>query len=1370
MIIITDQILLSSILPLDPRESNLVVDGSNIKVETFEEYFLRVDQNNRYLGLEVSFLEPNGYYTISDFLDKINIQYITLKRFRFEESIADVSLVEIFDVVDQIEIVDNLSTADPLKALSANQGTVLNTSISEVAELVATQGEVLSQLVENQVDVPVYLSDLTADMLHRTVTDVEKATWNAKQPSGSYEVTTNKVNTFQVTPDDSHYPTEKLVKDSLDGKQPAGSYAPALGIDDNYVTDAEKLALHAHSNKTALDNVSGTNTGDDAANSTANSYADGKVSDAISDGVTTIAPSQNAVFDALVLKENTNNKGANNGYAPLDSGGKVPIANLPSTLLKYIGQWNASTNTPILTNPDVTKKGYVYDVSVAGTQFSLSFKQGDWLIYNDAGVPEKSDNSDDVVTVNGQTGTVVVTKSDVGLGNVDNTSDNDKPVSSATSTALSGKSDTNHLHTGVYQPVGTYSTDIHSNITALNAVSGTNTGDDATNSTSNSYADNNFFKLAGKSGGQIAIGGLDVDDALTLQGTSGIGTSSEIALKMLVGNNGSINPFTVLNNGNIGIMNAAPNATLELGTTTLGAQQVINATLGAELFSSFDIANWTVTAGWELTNDGNTQLNHNGAGVTTALLLTNAPVTGNLYKVTFTVNASITGGFTVSYGGVIGAATYNPVVATPTTYSLYVRATAVTNLTFTPVTTAVFVITAISIKQVSSDDSGDLIVYGDTFLVGTLKNPSGTLGMTIDPSGNARFGSGIVGAGNISLSGTITGATSIASSSSISIAQSSTTTNGQTFATGFAAATGSATAAIPSNNSSVIRLGGSAWNGFITKVNQMEMYTNPDSEAITSARTVFKTGLIDSVADNQELVNISSRGRLNVLGRAQPKTEVFDVVFGQNSGTFTNNTSLASNFGQVTGDLINAIADSFYVGKMDTFAGIQYVAVTAKSTGGTFVWEYWNGAAWVSLAGVVDGTIGATGNLSQSGNITFTVPVDWATTTVGTTTAQIGPLYYARLRCTGSSFTTEPTASLVLPLNSTLLTGEILSDTTFDTGTKWTVTGDWAYTTNDYTFTYSSGSGTLTQASADFLNPIKPNTWYRFRCNVTVAGPSGTTAWIGPEVASGNTYFQVSSTTEIDTFFKTNSNPGNFVIYTIATTTSGLVLGGVSMTEMKDGDIIATGNIKGKSITSESAVFGDSVNNLTIGSNGTLKYNGTATVFDDVKFDALTLVSSGPGVSLNSTELTVDFTSSANDSDFLVAAPQLPHAWKIGSNVFPHIHFTQAQNAIPNFAIQYRWQLNGGIKTTAWTALKCNTTVFTYVSGSLNQICKTATSITPPGGSGISDIIQFKIIRDTTNALGLTFGADPYTGTVGVLSFDIHIELDSNGSESEYTK
>ena len=44
-----------------------------------------------------------------------------------------------------------------------------------------------------------------------------------------------------------------------------------------------------------------------------------------------------------------------------------------------------------------------------------------------------------VQSVAGKTGSVSLDKSDVGLGNVDNTSDADKPISTATSTALSGK-------------------------------------------------------------------------------------------------------------------------------------------------------------------------------------------------------------------------------------------------------------------------------------------------------------------------------------------------------------------------------------------------------------------------------------------------------------------------------------------------------------------------------------------------------------------------------------------------------------------------------------------------------------------------------------------------------------------------------------------------------------------------------------------------------------------------------------------------------------------------------------------------------------------------------------------------------------------
>jgi hypothetical protein len=75
--------------------------------------------------------------------------------------------------------------------------------------------------------------------------------------------------------------------------------------DKNYVTDAEL---------TVIGNTSGTNTGDNATNTTSNTYADGKVTDAIVNGVTTVAPSQNAVFDALATKEPTITAGTSAQY------------------------------------------------------------------------------------------------------------------------------------------------------------------------------------------------------------------------------------------------------------------------------------------------------------------------------------------------------------------------------------------------------------------------------------------------------------------------------------------------------------------------------------------------------------------------------------------------------------------------------------------------------------------------------------------------------------------------------------------------------------------------------------------------------------------------------------------------------------------------------------------------------------------------------------------------------------------------------------------------------------------------------------------------------------------------------------------------
>ena len=111
----------------------------------------------------------------------------------------------------------------------------------------------------------------------------------------------------------------------------------------------------------------------------------------------------------------TKDAGMANGVATLDAGGKVPVSQIPQLGdLNYQGTWNATTNTPTLTS-SVGTKGYYYVVDVAGStnlNGITDWKIGDWAVYNGS-VWQKIDNTDAVTSVNGYTGTVVLTAADV---------------------------------------------------------------------------------------------------------------------------------------------------------------------------------------------------------------------------------------------------------------------------------------------------------------------------------------------------------------------------------------------------------------------------------------------------------------------------------------------------------------------------------------------------------------------------------------------------------------------------------------------------------------------------------------------------------------------------------------------------------------------------------------------------------------------------------------------------------------------------------------------------------------------------------------------------------------------------------------------
>jgi hypothetical protein len=83
----------------------------------------------------------------------------------------------------------------------------------------------------------------------------------------------------------------------------------------------------------------------------------------------------------------------------------------------YQGTWNASTNTPALAS-GVGVRGYYYIVSVAGTtnlDGITDWFVGDWAIF-DGTAWQQVDNTDAVVSVNGQTGAVSLTTDNIPEG------------------------------------------------------------------------------------------------------------------------------------------------------------------------------------------------------------------------------------------------------------------------------------------------------------------------------------------------------------------------------------------------------------------------------------------------------------------------------------------------------------------------------------------------------------------------------------------------------------------------------------------------------------------------------------------------------------------------------------------------------------------------------------------------------------------------------------------------------------------------------------------------------------------------------------------------------------------------------------------
>ena len=169
---------------------------------------------------------------------------------------------------------------------------------------------------------------------------------------------------------------------------------------------------------------------------------------------------------------------------------------------------------------------------------------------------------------------------------------------------------------------------------------------------------------------------------------------------------------------------------------------------------------------------------------------------------------------------------------------------------------------------------------------------------------------------------------------------------------------------------------------------------------------------------------------------------------------------------------------------------------------------------------------------------------------------------------------------------------------------------------------------------------------------------------------------------------------------------------------------------------------------------------GTATMWDDIRVAAQSVRpgASSPTWSTFKDSVKTWHFSKVTDQEVEFSV-QLPHAWKEGSDIEPHVHWCPIDTDTGNvtWALEYTWANIDGTfgATTAisisddadGTAYKHQIADFAAISGS---------------GKTMSSMLVCRLYRDVSE--------DDYDNSAAFLEFDFHYQINSLGSKEEYVK
>ena len=173
-------------------------------------------------------------------------------------------------------------------------------------------------------------------------------------------------------------------------------------------------------------------------------------------------------------------------------------------------------------------------------------------------------------------------------------------------------------------------------------------------------------------------------------------------------------------------------------------------------------------------------------------------------------------------------------------------------------------------------------------------------------------------------------------------------------------------------------------------------------------------------------------------------------------------------------------------------------------------------------------------------------------------------------------------------------------------------------------------------------------------------------------------------------------------------------------------------------------------------------------LWDDLRFPVTNINPPGQASDPDRESTSGLFLFASNGTELIFTLAQMPHSWKEGSEISPHLHWTKTTSASGDVAwrMRYKHAAIGSVIDSDWTdgGLITDSHPNTPDNDTADEHLKVELGDMDMTGYKISHCILFEISRVGGDASD-TYGAD-----ARLLEFDIHYQIDSMGSEAEYEK